>query len=215
MIFLPIVERELRVAARWWSTHWLRAGAAFGAIAVGTVTYLENSQSAPHEIARTMFGVLSGLALVYSLFAGVRWTADSFSDEKREGTLGLLFLTDLKGYDVVFGKLVATSMGAFYGLLSIFPVLAVPLLMGGITHGEFWRMALVLVNTFLFSLAVGIFVSTLSVSARKAMAGTFTLIALAAAILPLSTQFAWSRHWPVLAGPVELGLSILHFRLQF
>ena len=31
----------------------------------------------------------------------MRNTADSLSAEKREGTLGLLFLTDLRGYDVV------------------------------------------------------------------------------------------------------------------
>ena len=86
------------------------------------------------------------------MFTGVRSTADCLSEEKRDGTLGLLFLTDLKGYDVVGGKLVATSLNAFYGLTAIFPLLAIPLLMGGVTNGEFWRMALVLANTFLFSL---------------------------------------------------------------
>ena len=36
------------------------------------------------------------------------------------------------------------------------PVLAIPLLMGGVTNGEFWRTVLVLVNTFLFSLTIGL-----------------------------------------------------------
>ena len=94
----------------------------------------------------------------YCLAYGRRSTADCLSQEKREGTLGLLFLTDLKGHDVVLGKLVATSVRGFYGLLAVFPVLAVPLLLGGTTSGEFWRVVLVLMDTFLFSLAIGILV---------------------------------------------------------
>src|SRR5947209_14959169 len=115
----------------------------------------------PHEVALILFRILTGASVLYCLLSGVRSTADCLSEEKREGTLGLLFLTDLKGYDVVGGKLVATSLNAFYGLIAIFPVLAIPLLMGGVTNGEFWRMALVLANTFLLSLAVGMFMSSI------------------------------------------------------
>ena len=59
----------------------------------------------------------------------------------------------------MFGKLAATSLNGFFSLLALLPVLAVPLMMGGISNGQFWRMALVLVSTFLFSLAVGIYAS--------------------------------------------------------
>jgi hypothetical protein len=102
---------------------------------------------------------LSGVSLLFCLLAGRRSTADCLSLEKREGTLGLLFLTDLKGYDVVLGKLAATSIAGFYALMGILPVLAIPLLAGGMTRGEFWRMALVLANAFFLSLAIGIFAS--------------------------------------------------------
>src|SRR5207249_3162929 len=101
---------------------------------------------------------------------------------KREGTLGLLFLTDLKGYDVILGKLAATSVNGFYCLLAVFPVLAIPLLMGGITSGEFWRMVLVLVNTFLLSLAIGLFVSVLSRNARRAFGANLVLLLLLTAV---------------------------------
>ncbi len=184
MTFLPIVGRELRVAARRQGTYWSRAVTALGAIIIGGFMQIVNRSDAPYEFGRNLFEALSWISIFYCLFSGVRATADCLSEEKREGTLGLLFLTDLKGYDVVFGKLAATSLGAFYGLLAIFPVLAVPLLMGGITNQEFWRMALVLVNTFVFSLAVGMFVSSVSKSSRKAMAGTFLLILLFTAVAP-------------------------------
>ncbi len=176
MTFLPIVTRELRVASRRRGTYWSRCAAATLAVCAGFLAYLVNNDQPAPDVGKGLFYYVSLGAFIYCLFTGVRSTADCLSEEKREGTLGLLFLTDLKGYDVVGGKLFATSLNAFYGLLSILPVLAIPLLMGGVTSGEFWRMALVLTNTFLFSLAVGMLMSALSQSPRRAMAATFVLL---------------------------------------
>src|SRR6266542_91645 len=184
MIFLPIVERELRVAARRSSTHWVRAGFALGSIFIGVLVYLASWKSSAHQFATNLFAALVFLSIFYCLVSGVRWTADCLSGEKREGTLGLLFLTDLKGHDIVFGKLAATSLNGFYGLLAMVPVLAVPLLLGGLTHGEFWRLVLVLVNTFLFSLAIGIFVSAVIQDARRAFGANFLLLLLVSAVPP-------------------------------
>src|SRR5439155_23308500 len=66
-------------------------------------------------------------------------------------------------------------------------VLAVQLLHGGITNAEFWRGALVLANTFLLSLAIGIFGSALSRDARRAMAANLALGLLLMAVLPAAT----------------------------
>jgi len=184
MTFLPIVERELLVASRRHSTYSTRLVVALVAIVIGIFFYIANLRTPTHLVAKYIFQGLSVLALLYCLAAGRRSTADCLSEEKREGTLGLLFLTKLKGYDVVLGKLAATSLNSFFCLLGIFPVLAVPLLMGGITNAEFWRMVLVLVNTFLFSLAVGIFSSTLSKNARRAMGANFLWFLLLGFALP-------------------------------
>ncbi len=184
MTFLPIVERELRVAARRRATYWSRLVMALVAIILGAGVLLANLGAPQSTLGNFVFTALAVLALIYCLSSGRRSTADCLSEEKREGTLGLLFLTDLNGYDVVLGKLVATSLNAFYGLLAVFPVIAIPLLLGGITNGEFWRLVLVLLNTFLFSLAVGIFSSALTHDARRAMALNFALIFAFTAALP-------------------------------
>ena len=63
-------------------------------------------------------------------------------------------------------------------------MLALPLLMGGVTPGEFGRMALVAVNTLFFSLALGICMSAICRSARKAMALTLVVILLLTVLLP-------------------------------
>lgn len=184
MTFLPIVDRELRVAARRHSTHSMRLVVALIAILIGLFFYAANLRTPPRLLAHHIFEGLSGLALLYCLASGRRSTADCISEEKREGTLGLLFLTELKGYDVVLGKLAATSLSGFFGLLAMFPVLAVPLLMGGVTNWEFWRMVLVLMNSFLFSLAIGILASVLSWNPRMAMGANFLLLLLLAGALP-------------------------------
>src|SRR5437762_7989497 len=135
------------------------------------LVWLWLSAAAPSSLSNSrsgleLFTLLSVCAFAFALVAGLRSTADCLSSEKREGTLGLLFLTDLKGYDVVLGKLAATSLGAFYAVLAVVPMLAVPLLIGGVTPGEFGRMAIVAINTLFFSLSIGICISALSRSAR-------------------------------------------------
>src|SRR5437870_13458009 len=109
---LAIVERELRVAARQRATYRIRFGAVLGALALMTWKLLSFAwQQAPtSQQGRSLFVTLAVLAFIYCLFVGVRVTSDCISEEKREGTLGLLFLTDLKGIDVVLGKLTATSL---------------------------------------------------------------------------------------------------------
>lgn len=127
-----------------------------------------------------IFYMLTGALTLYALTAGVRSTADCLSEEKREGTLGLLFLTDLRGYDVVAGKLLANSLAVFYALLAVLPILAIPLLMGGVAGAEFGRLALVLVNTLFFSLSAGMLASAWCKNARVAVATALGLILLVA-----------------------------------
>jgi ABC-type transport system involved in multi-copper enzyme maturation permease subunit len=189
MTFLPIVARELRVASRRRSTYWVRCGAALALIIIGTWLFLMMQQQPPQEISIFLFEVLTAIAVLHCLVRGVWSTSDCLSEEKREGTLGLLFLTDLKGYDVVFGKLAATSLNGFYGLLAVVPLMAVPLLMGGVTLGEFGRMALVAINALFFSLSLGICISALSRSAHRAMAMSFVFLFVFTGVLPAAA--AW------------------------
>jgi len=184
MTFLPIVARELRAASRRRGTYWVRLAIATLAIFVGATIFLIYLGLPPPAIGQAIFIWLAGLAMAYCLASGRLATADCLSQEKREGTLGLLFLTDLKGYDVVLGKLVATSLGAFYGLIAIMPVMAVPLLLGGSGNAQFWRTTLVLLVAFLFSLSVGMLASALSRDARRAAAANFALILLLTIFLP-------------------------------
>jgi ABC-type transport system involved in multi-copper enzyme maturation permease subunit len=176
MTFLPIVERELRERARWRSTYWVRGVVAFFATGIAAFVLIFVPAAAPGAVGRVTLAILAWLALPFVVLEGLRNTADSLSQEKREGTLGLLFLTDLHGYDVVLGKFVASSLTSFYALLALIPALAIPVLLGGVTGAEFWRLVLALVNALFFSLTAGTFVSSISRDERKAWSGTFALV---------------------------------------
>ena len=185
MTFLPIVERELRVAARRRAIYWMRVVIALASIIIGACIFLAYLGEPEKDIGPRIFLGLSILALGYCLLAGRWFTVDCISSEKREGTLGLLFLTDLKGFDVILGKLAATSLNGFFSLLALLPVLAIPLLMGGTSNGQFWRMALILVVTFLFSLSLGIHGSAGHTNLRHAAASNIGLLLLFTVCLPL------------------------------
>ncbi len=177
MRFLPIVERELRVAARLPATYRNRSLAAGTVmlIAVGILTFGVFSRSRA-QAGIYMFKMSSFVAMIFCAFEGMRKTADSLSREKRDGTLGLLFLTDLKGYDIVVGKFAGASLSSIYGLLAILPVLALTLPIGGVTLSEYWRMLLALTNILFFSLCVGTLVSARCRNEAKSWAGTFFIV---------------------------------------
>src|SRR5207244_7389871 len=92
---------------------------------------------------------------------------------------------DLRGYDVVLGKLLATSLRGFYALLAVFPILAVTLLMGGVTGMQLWKTSLALVNALFISLAAGLFVSAISRDSQKALVATLLLVVLLVGGAPL------------------------------
>lgn len=194
MRFLPIVERELRTAARRWGTYWLRTWVALavGLVALGII--LVNQDEPPQKAALYLFHSIGGGALLYCLLIGARTTADCISEEKRDGTLGLLFLTDLKGYDVVLGKLVANSLNGLYGLLAVIPLAALPLLMGGINVEQVVYVAVVLVNTMFLSVTAGICASACCRSAHKAIAATLFIVLLMTLGVPaLGMVLAWKQ----------------------
>lgn len=181
MTFLPVVAREMNIAARRKGTYWWRVGAAF--VGLATLAWLFLVSAAGLTTAaqgKLLFTVLSGITFLFALMIGVVFTSDSLSEEKREGTLGLLFLTDLKGHDVAVGKLTASSVIAAFALLGIVPMISLTLLLGGVTLAQVGLVALLVLNTLLVSLGGGILVSALSHNERRAMFATLLLIGLIA-----------------------------------
>src|SRR5215218_2240681 len=98
----PVIERELRVQARQSFTYLLRM------LGVATLLfacfYFAATEGFMSQFGGKLFGYIN-----FTLFCSI-WilvpplAADCISREKREGTLGLLFLTPLKARDIVLAK---------------------------------------------------------------------------------------------------------------
>jgi ABC-type transport system involved in cytochrome c biogenesis permease component len=170
MRFLSVAERELRAAARRPGTYYVRwiTGIAFFGLLIWLLWVYGGFRNA--RVSDDVFQVFSGLIFFYCLIVGTAGTADSLSAEKREGTLGLLYLTNLNSAEIVAGKLCSSALAMVYGLLAIFPILALPLLLGGITFEHFGRTVLALLSTILFSLAAGFTASAVCVRQFPAVA---------------------------------------------
>lgn len=189
---LPIVARELRVAARRKSSYVNRSAVAAIALSVaGYLTWVGQAGNVSMiDLGSRIFSCLTWIGFLYSLGTGLN-TADSISVEKRDGTLGLLFLTDLSGFEVVWGKLAANSMDSVLGAMGMLPVLSLCLLLGGVGGGDVARSVLVLLNSLFLSLSLGVFVSTLCREERKAMAGlVFAILLLCAGPFAMAYYYA-------------------------
>jgi ABC-type transport system involved in multi-copper enzyme maturation permease subunit len=129
----PVVQRELREGARRPVNHRLR----FGSAAVGTlllwIISAHNSDVSAAQVGGWLFASLHTLLLGLIAVIVPALTADCIAREKREGTLGLLFMTPLSAGGIVAGKALAQGLRAFSLWLAVLPILAIPFMTGGIT----------------------------------------------------------------------------------
>jgi ABC-type Na+ efflux pump permease subunit len=166
----PIAERELRVASRSPRTYRGRFISAFifGAMTAWMLWALTHLRMPSWMVAPQVFSMMTFAATLICLF-NINNTADSISAEKRSGTLGLLFLTDLKGRDIVVGKLAAFGIATFYALMGTLPMIFIPYLLGGIEAINLLKTAITLLNTLFFALSAGLWVSAKSWHQKRAM----------------------------------------------
>ena len=210
MTLLPVVQRELRVAARERNTYRVRFLAAFITVlfSIFSLWFIRAVFGEAPIRPRELFLFLTWIAYIFVCVAGFSLTCDSISQEKRDATLGLLFLTDLKGYDIVLGKLSVAVMRGLYALIATFPVLALPLMMGGTNLIELARTTGTLLIALLFSMAMGLAVSSLMRRSWGSLGVSGFVVLVFAMVLPAFSLIVRSyfrapqvAHWIELPSP--------------
>lgn len=161
-----VVERELRVHARYASTYWIRLLAA-GTLGL-VIAMILLSAAITSRAGMSVLGMGSGMlgeVLFFLLTQGGFWGAlllgcltatDALAREQRDGTLGLLFLTPLSPLEVVLGKLFATLWRTLQVLIATLPFLAFALLFGAIRPTDVAALFLALANGLFWTLAVSL-----------------------------------------------------------
>jgi len=168
---LIVIERELRARARRKSTYWVRA------LILGFSALLMFLPLLTTD-ARTGMPMIQMAAFASTFFFGVAGalsTSDIISFEKREGTLGILFLTPLRGWQLLLGKLISSTISLLLILLALAPVFFIPTLFGGVMASEVLRIAGLQLVTLLLGASCGLLSSTLVKEAKSGAIGAGVL----------------------------------------
>ncbi len=233
LVLPPLVERELRAGARRPLFYWLRG---LLALAAGFQGYelLDRFSMAPPPASgmawappagtfitgATLLHQMSWLLFLATLVMGLV-SADSINRERREGTLGLLLLTDLTPKEIVWGKMLSCGLTSFLVLLGSLPALMFPVLAGGVTGSQAALIGLGLLNTLFVALAAGLWMSTVFHERRYAVPATLGLVgALAFGPEVLGGSFLGTTAVPYfrlfgLAGWMTTAQMVFPFKLLF
>ncbi len=172
MNVLPVITRELRTQARQPFTYWLRVVGLVAMIGAAGAFVLEHGLT-PGSGGR-MFAFLHGTLLLSIWVLVPMSVADCLSQERREGTLGLLMLTPLRPWDIVLAKAAAHTLRAFTLWLVVLPVMALAFLQGGVG----WREALLSTSINFSSLCAAVGAGVLASSYSKQWLRALSLAAI-------------------------------------
>ena len=164
---LPIARRELLVLSRASTTWRSRLGTSAMVFVFGILMAVVYHYAGQFGLRQVMHFLGVGLSLM-CLFAGVSLTADAIAEEKRGGTIGLLFLTNLSSFEIVLGKLVAHAVVGFYTVLCALPLLSISMIFGGMRLTDVFTYVGSALNVLFFSAAVGLFASSFCRDKKRA-----------------------------------------------
>jgi hypothetical protein len=125
------------------------------------------------QVIEIIHGLLLGLILVFVPAI----TADCIARERREGTLGLLFLTPLTASGIVLGKILARTLRALTLWLAVLPVLTIPFFYGTVTWADVTSILSIELCAGMMGLAAGVLASSLTDSRALAFTLAYLLVA--------------------------------------
>lgn len=187
MVSLPIAQREMLVLARSPLLYRTRITNSIAMLFLG-VGFAALYHYTGLMVVGQLVPMLTFILLLICLFAGVHLTADSIAREKRDGTLGLLFLTNLTPFQIVIGKLLAHGLMGFYSVLIIVPLLSLIMIVGGMRLGDVAMIGLSAINVLFFSAAVGLWASSRHFDRKKAAGSAVWVVMLFWWGIPLIVQ---------------------------
>jgi hypothetical protein len=184
-----MVERELRVALlrRHARKQWMAAVWTAGGICLCFLLVLGLGPA--RKVGHTLFVWLLALGCAGVVSRGFGLTADLFSEERRNGTLGLLVLAGLRPLEIFTNKLLGAGLLAGYALLGGLPFFAIPFLAGGVSATQFLCALAFLANGLLFCVALGLLASVVHREGGQAQSTAVIAATLLSVATPLLRWF--------------------------
>lgn len=203
----PVIERELICEARNPANYLLRVIAAAALLFTGGIYLLEDAAVNQQWQGFLLFQRMN-LVILLTIFVLVPiLAADAIAREKREGTLGLLFLTPLKAREIVIGKCLIHGLRSFTVLIATAPMLALPVMMGGVSAVQLLHALAIDLSALCLALAAGIHASVRQTEWLRAV-GSALLMSLGFSLLYWTCLIPlWQSGYN--PGPLLLATSIV------
>lgn len=173
MTVLPIIAREMRTAARQPFTYYSRTMGVAAFLAF-TVFFAYNADWGQHLTDR-LFGIMHMVLFSAIWLLVPSLAADCISRERREGTLGLLFMTGLTSSDIVVAKGLVHGLRALTVWLAVLPAVTIPFLLGGLTWTQCLISVLLNFSSICWAIAAGLIASAFSSARVRALLGAIVL----------------------------------------
>jgi hypothetical protein len=217
--FPPLIARELLAYSRQPWTYWLRLLSALGAVSVLGIIATTGRNRLGQADGRSLFAGSTAILFFVASFNGLRSTSDCIASERRQGTLVLLFLADLKLNTILVSKMITNSLRNAWALLGTLPVLGLCLLLGGVSGSVFVQGVLAILAAAWLSLTVGLEQSCLNQGEHEAFSlglrrllllNLLPLVSPASLVLSAfwgSGLFGQGYFWMTLGGTVFVGFQ--------
>jgi ABC-type Na+ efflux pump permease subunit len=190
----PVVLRELREGARRPVNRRLRFwSAAIGLLLVGLI--LPNVGGSAVSTGSYLLVGLHTFLIVMIFLIVPALTADCIARERRDGTLGLLFLTPLSANGIVAGKLLVQALRALTLWLAVLPLLTIPFLSGGVTWFDALTAATLEFCTGIICLGAGLLVSSFARERNSAFLFAYVLALIHIVLFAHIFQFILIISW--------------------
>ncbi|HSL27462.1 MAG TPA: ABC transporter permease [Acidimicrobiia bacterium] len=180
----PVLSREILERFRTRRAPWFIFGWTLGIGLIGYVVYLVSQQVANGVfgmgrlvatgfMGRFLFQALALLMMTAVVMVVPGITSLSIVGERERQTLSLLQVTQLSPLQLILGKL--TSSLSYFSLLliAVAPIMALPLLFGGMSFGDVLGALAVMLLTAVMIGSVSLLISARARSSRGAVAGSY------------------------------------------
>ncbi len=198
-LFGPIFAKELVEMARRWRYYQNRIILGVVVLFVLFVAYENNryrySMTVAMANAKMVPVGMSKMAEVFfnsylwvqflSVFLFVPFFLTGvISGEREQKTLDLLFTTQLRDREIIFGKLGSRVVSMLMLIISGIPIIAITMLMGGVNPQTLWQGMIATMNALFFTSAIAIYMSATTKTTIGALVRTYWWLIVTILLIP-------------------------------
>ena len=161
-----LLERSLRIDVRSRSTHLIRFGLM---ISIYAALYIAVAMQARFGApGLRFFEWMAYLDAAFLTLLGIGFLSSVITEEKEEGTLGLILMAGISPLGILLGKSINRLLHAMLLIAIQYPLMLLAVTMGGVTPLQAWAV-LVALLAYVFLLAgLGLLSSTIASNSRSA-----------------------------------------------